>query len=694
MICVRVWLGAVAAALVVASPALASGDFGCAPALRLVHGQLTGCDDMAILGPANDTRTNLLLLQLDRHGAPALRSAPVDAQTNWNDLAALFSPPIDPAAATAFAEGEGSRCRTDAEGARRFEAEAAAAGDLPADERARLVAARRGLKPTCTGPGAGKAAVAEAAARARSPAGRAFAAYLTGASAFYEGDFGVASTAFGALAGARSPWLQDAGAYMVVRTEVNRLQVGAFDEYGALLGPEHVDRKVADRGQAGLLAYVRGHPRGAYVGSAQGLLRRVYWLSGQHDRLAAAYAALLAQAPAARGIDMSDVANEIDDKLLSHLAATETSDPTLLAVLDLRAMRTSDTPGEKGEPPLSAAALEAQRPAFVRAPELFAYLQAVHAFYVEHSPARVVQLLPDAAARGGGYLWFSRQALRGMALEALHDRNARGFWMELLPRAVAPLQRPAVELALAMHDERAGALARVFESGSSVKVPAYRRVLLIHVGDAPLLRREAADPAIPAHEREVAQFTLLWKELTRGRYADFAGDVARVPADAPAPKDAGYELTDDAPPAVGIFRRRAPGELDCPAPPAIAAALAATPHASRPRLCLAEFVRVNGMDSPGLDTPPPKDELGGAPTMFAGATYHRLDTYRTVIADSAAPAADKAYALYRAVSCYAPSRANRCGGAEATPAQRKAWFFQLKHDYSASPWAQALHYWW
>ena len=65
-----------------------------------------------------------------------------------------------------------------------------------------------------------------------------------------------------------------------------------------------------------------------------------------------------------------------------------------------------------------------------------------------------------------------------------------------------------------------------------------------------------------------------------------------------------------------------------------------------------------------------------------------------MIADGAAPAADRAYALYRAVNCYGPSGINQCGGAEAMPAQRKAWFTQLKHDHPTSPWAQALHYWW
>ena len=57
-------------------------------------------------------------------------------------------------------------------------------------------------------------------------------------------------------------------------------------------------------------------------------------------------------------------------------------------------------------------------------------------------------------------------------------------------------------------------------------------------------------------------------------------------------------------------------------------------------------------------------------------------------------AADRAYALYRAVNCYAPSRINRCGGTEVPPAQRKAWFQRLHTDFPASHWAEALEYYW
>jgi hypothetical protein len=68
--------------------------------------------------------------------------------------------------------------------------------------------------------------------------------------------------------------------------------------------------------------------------------------------------------------------------------------------------------------------------------------------------------------------------------------------------------------------------------------------------------------------------------------------------------------------------------------------------------------------------------------------------YRALIASAKTPAQDKAHALYRAVMCYAPGGINSCGGEEAAPPQRKAWFLQLKKNYPNSPWAKKLQYYW
>ena len=79
---------------------------------------------------------------------------------------------------------------------------------------------------------------------------------------------------------------------------------------------------------------------------------------------------------------------------------------------------------------------------------------------------------------------------------------------------------------------------------------------------------------------------------------------------------------------------------------------------------------------------------------FAGQPRTRSEIYPAIIADPKAGSPDKAYALYRAVMCYAPSGYNGCGGKDVPKSQRKAWYDQLKRDYPSSPWAKKLRYYW
>lgn len=480
---------------------------------------------------------------------------------------------------------------------------------------------------------------------------------------------------------------------MLGRVEVNRLQLDAFDEYGSLRQDRQIDQKVVANGDAALRAYLHDYPTGRYASSARGLLRRIYWLAGERDKLAAEYVALFALAPARRGIGEADLIQEIDNKLLPGLAAGETNDPTLLAVLDLQAMRHSDDAA--GSKPMARAVIEAQRGAFAANPALFDYLLAAHASFVAHDPAQVLRLIPDAARQGSfSALQFSRQALRGMALDALKDRNARGFWLDMLAGAGRPFQRATLELAVTMHDERDNALARLFEKGSPVQGAAIREILLTNVAPAALLRQQAKDAGIPQHERELALFTLLYKEATRGPWRDLLADLAMVPADAPT-EGSSFDLSQGSRPYLAVFTKgSAPTDYGCPQLKDIAGQLVRNPGDPKARLCLAEFVRVKGFDGYVLDSQPPATDLGGTPSLFPGKPYSRLELYKALIADARVASGDKAYALYRAVNCYAPSGNNSCGGVDVPTAQRKAWFNRLKKDYPTSSWAKDLRYYW
>ena len=650
------------------SSARASEDIDCYPDITVAHASFTRCNLTTALGPGDDTRATLLLLLLDRDGlpprVPPAPPLPADAVPLlfWSDFRDhLVAPPPKPA--PGFADGEGSRCRSNASGAAAFET-AVAAASMPDADRDALIQARKDLQPNCS-----QGFQILSAPPPGSATGQAFATYLGGIGAFYAGKFEDAATDFASLHGTSDAWLGNAADYMVARTQVNALQAGAaFDDVGDLAASSHIDQAAADRALAGLEAYLRDHRTGSYASSARGLVHRVDWLAGRTPALAASYDAVLALPLAQRGVDDAALAEEIADKLLPVAKPGMVHDPILLAALDLAAMRAPDPDMNTANRPAAPRRvdLEAQRADFASAMPLFDFLAANQAYYLEHDPAKVMTLLPDdTRRRGGDHLWFARQVLRGIALEAKGDRNARGFWKELYAAADRPLDQLTIQLALAMHDERAKALDDIFAPGSIVTSPRLRDILLENSADADLLRRQARDDSTPKVERQLALATLLWKEVTRGHVADFVADVAMVPADArTAPADA-----PGTPLPLGLFMRLEPGEIGCPVLAATAAQLARDPQATRARLCLAEFVRLAGTSwdfAPTLsydsNARPPAADLGGAPSMFPGKPYDRAATYKAVIADEAAPASDRAFALYRAVLCWAPSGVNDCGG--------------------------------
>jgi hypothetical protein len=353
----------------------------------------------------------------------------------------------------------------------------------------------------------------------------------------------------------------------------------------------------------------------------------------------------------------------------------------LLAVHDLIALRDGDT----GKPALTPAALDAQAPLFAGRPDLFSYLQATQAFYSAKDYRRVLTLIPDEARRAGASnLAFSRQVLRGMALARLGDRSEGAFWQELLGSAKGLWQRPLVELGLALNWERNGKVAAVFAPNSPITEPTLRNILIVNSASPDLLRTLAQDRRLEAKERDTALYTLLAGELGRGLYAPFAADTA-LPL-------AGAE------PTAKIFTKGEFGDGSYPcAPIAISArALAANPGDNAAKLCVGEFFRIHAIGDMGewSHTVPDKDDLGGYARGFTAKLIGRASLYDAVIADPRAAAEDKAYALYRAVRCYAPAGSSECGGTEVPLAQRKAWYDRLKRDYPGSRWAKELRYYW
>ncbi|WP_443699167.1 outer membrane assembly lipoprotein YfiO [Pseudomonas sp.] len=703
-------------------PALASSDDSCYPDWRVSRDSLDTCNNLPFLSPGNDSRTNLRLLLADKKAAPlapnalseddlsqgfgpvpfpVYRLVPITATPAEPDSTPHASPSAEldtllqplglkrdeyKSAGTDFLNGEGSRCRSnDDDSATAFIRQVIKA-DMPAAERELLVKARLQLLTACSWEGQ----VVDAQ-QIQSTEGELLRTYLQAAADFYSGRFSDAERGFAGASSSHLPWLKETALYMTARTSLNQAQADAFDEYG-MPQLEHVDKSALSDAEAGFLGYLKTYPQGDYVASARGLLRRVYWLADDHAKLAEAYAWQLTQATdAQRNVSVDELVAEADLKLLM-VNGKAVKNPMILLVSDLMLMR-AHTP-----PTLTRADLDGQKAVFADEPALFDYLQAAYALYVEHQPDSALKHLPQDVPSNPDYFAFSQQTLRGLALEAKQDwKAAEKLWLQLLPLAKQPLQRDQLELALAMNYERSGQLAKVFAADSPISAKHVRYILLRNSAGPDLLRQQIAQAHDPL-ERQTAQFVLLYKDLLRGQFATFDDDLKQLPASAPDDKlgtSLGYVYS--AGQTLKLFQwngDKAESGYACPSIAQTAATLqndAKNPHGLN---CFGEFILRNNLDSMPLEQARAAGSLGSTPSDFKGDTFSRLDGYQQVIGNPKAPKADKAYALFRALNCYAPSGYNSCGGEDVTPAVRKAWFRQLKTGFADTQWGKSLQYYW
>ncbi|MDR6509223.1 hypothetical protein J2792_000063 [Novosphingobium capsulatum] len=699
------WVAALAGASgLAATVAWACADSSCSPVWRLDSPDYA-CEGRAMLNPGNDTRINLLLLI--RGLAPASEAGLAYAKPEWDDqqLGHVFfswrglretlwpqAPEPEPAASDTTA----AQCAPPKTAQEAFAA-AMAADDIPQGYRDTLMEMR--AKVGCTEP-------LPAVAFPDVLAGK-YLEYLAAADDFYRGNYPSARSRFAALETSASPWLRETASYMKIRVALRSAVAGAIDKYGDFAGLDKVDKAQAQAAGAAIDAYLKAYPQGRYAASAQGLRRRVLWLTGQDAALAQRYEAMLRATPGSSEA-AADLAEEIDNALLQReagvqaiMAANKT--PLLMAIADLKAMRPSDPAKPM---PLAAATLAAQAPAFAGDGDLYGLLDATRSYYAGEAPRTILARLPDAAhAPSYTPLAFSRQVLRGMALAKAHDANEAGFWRELLGGAKGLWQGQLAQLGLALRWQRDGRIDQALASASPVSDTTLRQLMLQTMAAPAMLRATATDATRPDEERNVARFTLLYKGLTRGAYGDVGHDLALVPSAPKADLTSWYGSGLGTPPAQRFTMGQWSNGWPCPPLAQTVATLARTPANAAARVCLGEFYRLNGFDGFALYAPSDQvDQLGRGRDLFPGTPLWRDAIYTAIIADKAAAPDLRAYALYRAVMCYSPSGYNGCAGPatsydamqaqEVPKAQRKAWYDELKARYPQSRWAKSLRYYW
>ncbi|MGE8293979.1 MAG: hypothetical protein ACN6PH_00370 [Pseudomonas sp.] len=704
-----------------APAALASTDMVCMPSWQLVSDKLSACNNLAFLSPGNDSRINLQLL-LDAAGHLKMTRQPLplagyeygydlvpfslgmldpararsatartDEQTTDPDVAYLtqalqrlgIDSEADAFAVHRFAEGEGNRCRSnDLQAMRGFVDALSATPELAASETQALARSRRSLLSLCGEGDPQPEDILPQAAQLQSPAARAFGDYLRGADAFYRGDFEHARERFSELTDSGQPWLRETALYLLGRVALNQAQLNAFDEYG-FFSPEHVDNGSLEASAKAFEQYLETYPQGLYSNSARGLQRRVYWLAGDTRRFAEAFARQFERG--AQQVDMLALIEELDAKLLPSLNPEDIEDPLLLAMIDLIQLR---DPGSDSEPHLSLEQLQAQQPRLASQPGLHAYLLAAWHFYRGGDAEQTLAALPDDDGGPLNTLAFSRETLRGLALETKGDTTATlQHWQALLVRSTDPLQQAQLQLALALSYERSGELDKVFAADSPINSAPIRERLLAYGASPELLRQQAGDEQAPASERATALYTLLYRDLDYRRYADFLSDFAQFPY---TPAQSAQRLD----PGLFAWAGGSDAGYACPSLVRIAERLAADADDAQGLLCMGDFIRVHGLDEHWLNRPPAAGELGSAPSQFQGRSFSRLAGYQKLLDGPQVSHEDKAYALFRAINCYAPSGYNSCDDQDISKDQRKQWFQTLKRSYADTQWAQRLKYYW
>jgi hypothetical protein len=715
----QIWLGLLATgcaggALLWTTPASASADSGCAASYSIDQSTFQGCSgfDLIAMSPAADTRLTMWMLIMDQRGdrrMPRYDAANVNgwSDSGWKTISAALLPPV-PEADRYRVVGSADRCASSTSGMAAFIA-AVRAARLSESDKSALIAGREALgqwcsttlmrkdrcpswatdQPECT------TAIADPQ-EVRLTNGEAgeFSAYLAGASAFYRSDFDAAKRAFASLSRARNAWVREAALYMVARTELNLMQQGQFDRWGNLQRTNDMAAR-ANTAEAAFNAYAAAYRNGRYTASGKGLLRRVYWLSDQREKLARLYDEAVPDVTADGAIDF---VNEVDLKLFAEQGAVNANNPVILSALLLARMRSQE--GTKlpcCDAPLSRAELDGLRARFSGQPSLYEFLIANHDMYVAHQPQAVLSRIADASRSARfNHLEYSRQLLRGQALEAVRNPGAEAHWRNMLTGAATGYQRSGVEVALALNLERAGKVSSLFAANSPLTIVDARDVLLMNSADAALLRQQAANRNATPHERSIAAYTLLYKRLSRGEWTEFSRDLALIPpGTSPSDNRDNFRWASDALAPASVFTStQSETGYACPAMPQIAQQLAANPRNVRASMCLGEFTRKANMDTPPIDQRQRGDHLGGITPPFPVGEYNRMAIYQRVIADRTASADDRAYALFRAVNCYAPSGYNTCGTQTIPRATRQGWFNQLKRDYAQSRWARELRYYW
>ena len=517
--------------------------------------------------------------------------------------------------------------------------------------------------------------------------------YLIAAANFYAGDYVNAEQAFAQLAKSDRPWLAETAQYMLMRTALNKSSQNSVGEYGDF-DITRINHQDAAQAQTQAQAYLQRWPQGQYADSTRGMLRRINWYLQAWPQLAGLYEQ--AFETSANAQQLRETVTEYDNvygmQFYEQSVIEAFPDAPRVSYIELlRALRLNSDK----KPTLTQTQLDASKPVFDQSQHmpLWRNLQ-LNLWMAAGNYAAIVQAVtPAQQLSAHDTLAFSEQVLYGEALMGQKNWTAaRDFWQQLLNASKDNEQQQYVQAKLAATLVYSGDSAAIFAPDRAVTNMRFRSQVLKTQATPELLRQQATHGP-NNEERTIALHTLLVRDLTENRFADWLNDrkLARAisqPVVGTAFDDVNLSVFDwngDA--AQAGYTCRSLNETVT-----VLSRKADDAHALN---CLGEFFRTTQTHVDLWKNSSGNDVLEVAITRQEPfGQFDRQRYYQQVIASPTAEVEDKSFALYRAIMCYSPSGYNECGGEEVDKSQRKDWFTQLKTQYPGSPWAQKLKYYW
>lgn len=530
-------------------------------------------------------------------------------------------------------------------------------------------------------------------------AARAFVDYLTAAQAFYKGDYAPAMATFTRLKDSKQVWVAQTSAYMRMRTALNMSTQNAADEYNAF-DVRHVDKVAAQQARTLAQAYLDAWPKGDYVASTNGLMRRIDWYLEDWASLGPRYEAAVNQATSAD--ELQAIISENDNKFQSRDSmgggdyfVSDAKAPLLTFIQSLRLLREGERKNEHS-PHITADTLAQYKTLLTAAnmAPLWAYLNTAWLYWQQRDYAAVVAAVtPRTDIADDDVLAFSQQVLYGYGLMAQKQWPAAlSHWQGLLKHTHDNERRAFLQMQVAAVQVYSGNVPAIFASDSQVNNLRYRSLVLKTVASPELLRQQVVQ-GMNDEERTIALHTLLMRDLMAGQYQAWLNDKVLI-------SHITHPVRDDAFSDVNLSLfdwdgQNAETGYTCHSIDETVQALSRNADDLHGLNCLGEFIRA-GQAVIAID----QDKGGNSnldvaidsqkPTLRA----NRMAWYQRIIHDPKAEPEDRSFALYRAVMCYAPSGYSDCGGEDIEKSMRKQWFTQLHSQYPGNKWAEKLRYYW